>query len=321
MPLGLHSAGQAAQASLMIGASYYQLSFSGLKARNIEHNMHKRITFIGGGNMATSLIGGLLQDGHPADHIHVVDPVEEQRAFLSNEFAIQCSANADLSQCDVLVLAVKPQILQAVSRSLADAVQQHKPLVISIAAGIRCADMARWLGGHQHIVRCMPNTPALIQTGATGLFALAEVSQDQRTAAESILRAVGLTLWVEDEQLIDAITAISGSGPAYFFRFMEALQTAGEDLGLEASQARLLTLQTALGSARMALESSEEVAELRRRVTSPNGTTEAALNQFESESLGGIVKRAASAAAERANSLADDLGVDVISSNDEGKQS
>ena len=321
MPLPRQSTGQAWQASLMIGTNELAKPFQADKTRTTGHNMHKRITFIGGGNMATSLIGGLLQDGHPADRICVVDPVEKRRAFLASEFAIQCSATADLSQCDVVVLAVKPQILQAVSRSLADAVQQHKPLVISVAAGIRCADMARWLGGHQHIVRCMPNTPALIQTGATGLFALDEVNQDQRTAAESILRAVGLTLWVEDEQLIDAITAISGSGPAYFFRFMEALQAAGEDLGLAAAQARLLTLQTALGASRMALESSDEVAELRRRVTSPHGTTEAALNQFESENLGDIVNRAARAAAARANTLADELAVDVISSEAEGSKS
>ena len=156
--------------------------------------MHQRITFIGGGNMATSLIGGLLQDGHPADHICVVEPVAERRQLLTSEFAIRCTAEPELSQADVVVLAIKPQILQAVSRQLADAIKQHKPLVISIAAGIRCVDMARWLGGHQQIVRCMPNTPALIQTGATGLFAMEAVSQDQRTAAESILRAVGLTL-------------------------------------------------------------------------------------------------------------------------------
>ncbi|MGB1579969.1 MAG: pyrroline-5-carboxylate reductase [Nevskiales bacterium] len=277
--------------------------------------MHKHISFIGGGNMAASLIGGLLQDGHPADRIAVVEPVEERRSWLSSEFQIDCQAEARLSGTDVVVLAVKPQVLQAVARDLASAIQDNNVLVVSIAAGIRCEDMARWLGGHRSIVRCMPNTPALVQTGATGLYALPEVSSEQRTTAESVLRAVGLTLWVEEESLIDGITAISGSGPAYFFHFMEALQAAGEQLGLEADKARLLTLQTALGAARMALESKEDLAELRRRVTSPGGTTERALNSMDAENFVDIVGRAAKAAAQRAAELADDLGADQAGDN------
>lgn len=277
--------------------------------------MHKHISFIGGGNMAASLIGGLLQDGHPADRIAVVEPVEERRRWLSSEFQIDCQAEARLSGTDVVVLAVKPQVLQAVARDLASAIQDNNVLVVSIAAGIRCEDMARWLGGHRSIVRCMPNTPALVQTGATGLYALPEVSSEQRTTAESVLRAVGLTLWVEEESLIDGITAISGSGPAYFFHFMEALQAAGEQLGLEADKARLLTLQTALGAARMALESKEDLAELRRRVTSPGGTTERALNSMDAENFVDIVGRAAKAAAQRAAELADDLGADQAGDN------
>ncbi|MDX1497597.1 MAG: pyrroline-5-carboxylate reductase [Salinisphaeraceae bacterium] len=272
--------------------------------------MHKHITFIGGGNMAASLIGGLLQDGHPAERIAVVEPVEERRQWLSREFQIECQAETNLSNTDVVVLAVKPQVLQTVAKNLAVAIQQNNVLVVSIAAGIRCEDMARWLGGHRSIVRCMPNTPALVQTGATGLYALDEVSSEQRRTAESVLRAVGLTLWVEEESLIDSITAISGSGPAYFFHFMEALQAAGQKLGLEPQKARLLTLQTALGAARMALESKEDLAELRRRVTSPGGTTERALQSMDAENFVDIVGRAAAAAAQRAAELADDLGAD-----------
>ena len=272
--------------------------------------MHKHITFIGGGNMAASLIGGLLQDGHPAERIAVVEPVEERRQWLSSEFQIECQAEANLSNTEVVVLAVKPQVLQTVAKNLAVAIQQNNVLVVSIAAGIRCEDMARWLGGHRSIVRCMPNTPALVQTGATGLYALDEVSSEQRRTAESVLRAVGLTLWVEEESLIDSITAISGSGPAYFFHFMEALQAAGQKLGLEPQKARLLTLQTALGAARMALESKEDLAELRRRVTSPGGTTERALQSMDAENFVDIVGRAAAAAAQRAAELADDLGAD-----------
>ncbi len=267
--------------------------------------------------MAASLIGGLLQDGHPAKLISVVEPMDERRLYMSAEYGVACSATADLSSAEVVVLAVKPQVMQVVARQLSAQVQAHGPLVISIAAGIRCADLARWLDGHRKIVRCMPNTPALIQSGATGLFALPQVSHADRTIAESVLRAVGLTLWVEDEQLIDAITAISGSGPAYFFRFMEALQSAGENLGLSSASARLLTLQTALGAARMALESSEDVSKLRRQVTSPRGTTEAALKQLESDDFAGIIGRAAEAAAARAAELADELATDI----DEDKES
>lgn len=278
--------------------------------------MHKHITFIGGGNMAASLIGGLLQDGHPAECIAVVEPVDERRNWLTGEYAVQCRPEAgDLSGTEVVVLAVKPQVLQPVARELADAIRKQDLLVVSIAAGIRCEDMVRWLDGHRSIVRCMPNTPALVQTGATGLYALPEVSSEQRTTAESVLRAVGLTLWVDDETLIDAITALSGSGPAYFFHFMEALQAAGEDLGLEADKARLLTLQTALGAARMALESRDDLAELRRRVTSPGGTTERALQSMDNEDFVAIIGRAATAAAKRASELAGELGADQTGDN------
>lgn len=259
--------------------------------------------------MATSLIGGLLGDGHNPENIQVSEPSDQRRNWLTNQFGIMCEAGASSfsEATDILVLAVKPQIMARVAAEWRDYVQHHKPVVLSIAAGIRCDDLSRWLGGYNTIVRAMPNTPALIQAGATGLYASDNVDDEGRGMAEAVLRAAGLTIWVNDEKQIDAITAISGSGPAYFFLFMEAMQDAGIELGLEEKDARLLTLQTALGAARMALESHEAVGILRERVTSPGGTTEQALNQFNQEDLSGIVKRAAQAAARRAASLADEL--------------
>lgn len=270
--------------------------------------MQSKVTFVGGGNMAASLIGGLLADGHPADALTVIEPQTERRDWIVRQFGINCLEQLPAEGCELLVMAVKPQVLSDVATQWSDYVNRHRPIVLSIAAGIRTADLTRWLNGYDVIVRAMPNTPALIQAGATGLFACPSVTTEGRAIAEAILRAAGLTLWVEDEELIDAITAISGSGPAYFFLFMECLQEAGISLGLDKKHARLLTLQTALGAARMALESEEAVGVLRERVTSPGGTTEQALKQFGADDLAGIVQRAARAAAERARSLADELG-------------
>lgn len=270
--------------------------------------MQSKVLFIGGGNMAASLIGGLLADGQPADCLTVVEPLAERRQWLQARFGIQTLEQVPATAHDMLVLAVKPQTLAPVCKQWRDYVQTHQPVVLSIAAGIRTGDMARWLGDYRNIVRAMPNTPALIQAGATGLYACPQVSPKGRALSESVLRAAGLTLWVDDEALIDSITAISGSGPAYFFLFMECLQSAAQALGLETNQARLLTLQTALGAARMALESEDDLGTLRQRVTSPGGTTEQALQQFRQDNLAAIVQRAAQAAAERARSLADELG-------------
>lgn len=269
-----------------------------------------QLAFIGAGNMATSLIGGLIADGYPASHIRAADPVAEQRERLHRRHGIQVSdSNSEVAAAaDVLVLAVKPQVMAEVARGLAEVVAEHKPLVISIAAGIRTADLARWLGGDARIVRAMPNTPALVQSGATALYAGGDVGTGQRDLAESILRAVGLVVWVDDEALMDAVTALSGSGPAYCFLLMELLSEIGADLGLPADTARLLTLQTAFGAAKMALESSEDAAELRRRVTSPGGTTEAALAVLTAGELHAVLQRALTAARDRSRELADELG-------------
>ncbi|HEC19216.1 MAG TPA: pyrroline-5-carboxylate reductase [Gammaproteobacteria bacterium] len=273
-----------------------------------------KLTFIGGGNMAASLIGGLLVDKMPADHITVADPNDDTRNYLAGKFGINTTPDntAALTGADVAVLAVKPQILQDVAESLAPTVQQHQPLIVTIAAGIRSADLNRWLGGEQNqpvaVVRAMPNTPALLQSGASGLYANAQVSETQRDLAESILRAVGLALWVDEEDQMDAITALSGSGPAYFFRIMEAMEAAGRELGLPAETARLLTLQTALGAAKMALECSQPVADLRQQVTSPGGTTEQGLRVLAEEDIDGIMGRVLKAAFRRSQELARQMG-------------
>ncbi|WP_294946208.1 pyrroline-5-carboxylate reductase [Sulfurivirga sp.] len=269
------------------------------------------LTFIGAGNMARSLIGGLLAAGFPRERISATDPNEVAREQLTQQLGVRALAdNAEAArQADVVVLAVKPQQLQAVCRELSPAVG-HRPLIISIAAGIRTDAIDRWLGGGLPIVRTMPNTPALVRSGATGLYANAQVMPEQKDAAENILRTVGLTLWVEKESLLDAVTAISGSGPAYFFLFMEALADAGESLGLTPEAARLLTVQTALGAARMALEGEDDLAELRRRVTSPGGTTAAALAVFDEAGCREIIHQAAEAARNRAEELAEQLGRD-----------
>jgi len=268
-----------------------------------------KISFIGAGNMATSLIGGLLADGRAPATIHVADVDTERLRELQQRFDINVSDSnsAATEAADILVLAVKPQVLKTVAEEIRTSVQQRQPLVISIAAGVREQSLNRWLGGNLAVVRVMPNTPALIQTGASALYANDRVTTAQRNAAETILRAVGITLWLDDEDKMDAVTALSGSGPAYFFLFMEAMEAAGRDLGLDADTARLLILQTAFGATKMALESSEECATLRERVTSPGGTTEQALNVFEKGELRQLIKEAVSAAAQRSQELAQQL--------------
>jgi pyrroline-5-carboxylate reductase len=208
------------------------------------------------------------------------------------------------------VLAVKPQVMADVAQDLAPAVREHRPLVLSVAAGIRIEHLGHWLGDDCAIVRTMPNTPAMLQAGATGLFASDTVSEEQRNLAESIMRAAGITIWVEDEGLIDAVTAVSGSGPAYFFLFMEQMIRSAQSLGLGEEEATLLTLQTALGAARMALESDDSPATLRAKVTSPGGTTEQAIRVFEQEGLERILKKAMTAARDRSIELSSQLPVD-----------
>jgi pyrroline-5-carboxylate reductase len=273
----------------------------------LNHTTLPTLTFIGGGNMAFSLIGGLRADHVPGERIRVVEPRAEARAQLIQQFGVSTltSPVEAVEGSSVWVLAVKPQVLPEVARALADHAQAQKPLILSIAAGIRSADLSAWLGGEVAVVRAMPNTPALVRSGATGLFANAQVSPAQREIAESILRTAGLTLWVDNEALMDAVTAISGSGPAYFFLVMEAMQRAGEQLGLPADSAHLLTLQTALGAARMALESQDDPAILRQKVTSPGGTTEAAIRCLQAGGLETLFADALRAAADRAKELAD----------------
>lgn len=272
-----------------------------------------RIAFIGAGNMAASLIGGLLAQGVPVERIRASDPGAEQRAKISAEHGIFiCADNAEaVAGVDVIVLAVKPQVMKSVCQALAPHLTDNQ-LIVSIAAGIPCASLERWLGERSAavpaIVRCMPNTPALLRQGVSGLFATARVSVEQRQQAEQLLSAVGVALWLDDEQQIDAVTAVSGSGPAYFFLLIEAMTAAGEQLGLPRETAAQLTMQTALGAARMALESDVDAAELRRRVTSPNGTTEAAITSFQAGGFEALVHQALTAAATRSAELAEQLG-------------
>lgn len=269
------------------------------------------IAFIGGGNMARSLIGGLVAGGHNPDHIWVAEPDASQREFLRGRYGVHTGIdNPEIAaRAEVIVLAVKPQLLQDVARRLASAIQIRQPLVISIAAGVREPDLRRWLGGGSPaLVRTMPNTPALVGSAASALFANEFVSEERRQLAESLLRAVGVTVWVDDESLLDAVTALSGSGPAYFFLVMEALERAALDLGLDADVARLLTLQTAFGAAKMALESVESPATLRVRVTSPGGTTERALAILREGGVESLLAKALESARQRARELGDLLG-------------
>jgi pyrroline-5-carboxylate reductase len=270
----------------------------------------KTIAFIGGGNMAASLVSGLVSDDYDPRRIIASDPDREKLAGLAARFGIRSAAdNRDaVGQADILVLAVKPQILKRVAMNIGPDVQARRPLVISIAAGVREKDIQSWLGNDVALIRTMPNTPAMLQAGATVLHAGPGVTDEQKNLAESILRAVGLTLWVRDEEKMDAVTALSGSGPAYFFLVMEAMEQVGLDMGLSAETARLLTLQTALGAARMAMESSDGPATLRERVTSPGGTTEKALAVFESEGIRELFHKALIGARDRSVELSRRLG-------------
>ncbi len=269
-----------------------------------------KLTFIGGGNMASSLIGGLVADGYDSRQITVSDPDSDKLAQLAARFDVHTETdnNKAIDQAKVVVLAVKPQALESVARNIADSVGRARPLVISIAAGIRESALRDWLGSEVALVRTMPNTPAMIQSGATGLHAGPGVSTEQRDMAESILRAVGLTRWVDDESQMDAVTALSGSGPAYYFLVMEAMEAAACEMGLDQETARLLTLQTALGAARMAIESSDSPATLRQKVTSPGGTTEQALKILEQGKLRELFAEALKGAQTRSRELSEMLG-------------
>ena len=268
------------------------------------------IGFIGAGNMARSLAGGLLHNGWEKGRLILSDPDKQQRQAVEKTLGVTVYPNNNevAAQADILVLAVKPQILQSVSQELAATAQKKRPLIISIAAGIRIDDLQRWLGGGLPIVRAMPNTPALIAAGSTGLFANTFTAELQRDQAESIVRAVGVAVWLPEERLLDVVTALSGSGPAYFFLIMEALERSAIELGLAPDIARLLTLETAYGAAKMALEDGEDPAILRQRVTSPGGTTERALQVLEAGQIRHLFNDALHAAEQRAGELADLFG-------------
>jgi len=266
------------------------------------------IAFIGGGNMATSLIGGLIDKGFSPAALRASDPLDEGRERLTKDFGIITSAdNASICRdADVVVLAVKPQVLKGVAQGIAQSLAQGS-VVISIAAGIPVSALEAWLGTDRAIVRAMPNTPALVHQGASGLFANRNVNNEQRALVERVFDAVGIFSWHDNEADIDAVTALSGSGPAYFFLLMEAMEKAGIALGLNPASARALTLQTALGAATMAATSDVDSAELRRRVTSPGGTTEQAIETFMAAGLPRLVEDAMAAASNRAREMADEF--------------
>ncbi len=269
-----------------------------------------KITFLGGGNMATALIGGMRQRGFSAPAIQVVEPLEAARERMTEAFGVRCTGAVDAAamNCEVWVLSVKPQQMRQALAPLAGRLENQ--LVISIAAGLRLNDIGRWLGGHRQLVRTMPNTPALIGHGITGMYADPAVDAEGRERAERILSAVGSTTWIADEAMMDAVTAISGSGPAYVFYFIEALQEAASALGFDAEAARQLSIETFLGAARLAQESNDPVAGLRERVTSKGGTTEAALNSFDADQIKAAILRGAQAAAARGRELGEQMGKD-----------
>ena len=260
--------------------------------------------------MARSLAGGLLNNGWDKDKLVLSDPNLEQRQAVMQALGLMVfESNYEVvARAQVLVLAAKPQALRALAMGIAGAVQKTKPLVISIAAGLRIDDIQRWLGGNLPIVRVMPNTPALVGAGAAGLYANTLASEAQRDTAESLLRAVGTTVWLKDEALMDVVTAVSGSGPAYFLLIIEALERAAIAHGLDHATARLLAIETAYGAAKMALEGGDEPAALRARVTSPGGTTEQAIKVLEHADIAALFHDAVGAAVHRSRELADLLG-------------
>lgn len=260
--------------------------------------------------MASSMVGGLVESGHPAERISAADPFPASLERLREIAPISVFPDnaAAVNGADIIILAVKPQVMADAADSIAGAVKSSQPLVISIAAGITIASLQNRLGSQAAIVRCMPNTPALLGCGASGLFANDNCTSRQREFAEQVLAAVGITCWVGNEKELDAITALSGSGPAYFFLLIEAMIAAGVELGLSRDTATSLTLQTSLGAARMAMESDVDVVELRRRVTSPGGTTERAIQSFEQDRLRELVAKAMRAADSRAAEMAREMG-------------
>lgn len=271
--------------------------------------INKKIAFIGAGNMAKAIIGGLIARGYDAKKITASGPRIENLQQVADEFSIVVTTDnlAAARNADVIILSVKPQMLKQVATEIASATS-HQPLIISLAAGITTESLQTWLGKNSSLVRAMPNTPSQVLLGATGMFANAQVTFEQKEIAHSILSAVGVVTWVANESLINTVTAVSGSGPAYYFLFMEAMIEAAIQQGMSPADAKVLTLQTALGAATLAAKSELDVSELRRRVTSPKGTTEQAILSFESDQLRTIVAKAMQSCANRADELSKILG-------------
>ncbi len=272
--------------------------------------MASRVTFIGAGNMASAIIGGLIDTGYPATAITATSPSDAFLAPIHERYGIRTNTDnaTAVRGADVVVLAVKPQVMREVCEGLRDTLQRQRPLIISVAAGIDAATLVAWLGEGLPLVRCMPNTPSLVGAGAAGLYATSAVDEHQRTLATTLLEAVGIVEWVDDEAQLDAVTAVSGSGPAYFFLMFEAMEEAGVKLGLPADTARRLALQTALGAARMAQQSEYPPEQLKRNVMSPGGTTERAIETLEQAGLRQAVLDAMDACAARAREMAEELG-------------
>lgn len=272
--------------------------------------MASRVTFIGAGNMASAIIGGMIDKGHPATAITATSPSDAFLAPIHERFGILTNTDnaAAVRDAGIVVLAVKPQVMREVCEGLSDTLQRQRPLIISVAAGLSAESLQAWLGGGLPLVRCMPNTPSLVGAGAAGLFATPEVSAEQRIQASELLEAVGLVEWVEEEALLDAVTAVSGSGPAYFFLMFEAMEEAGVKLGLTPEVARRLAIQTALGASRMAQHSELPPDRLKRNVMSPGGTTERAIEHLEQAGLRNILADAMDACAARAREMAEELG-------------
>jgi len=272
-----------------------------------------KISFIGGGNMASALIGGLAGKLTAGRNIHVVDVKPESLKGLQDTFGISVAGKIDaaIETSDVVVLSVKPQQIRPVVAELKELKNRiSNQLILSIAAGIRSEDLSRWLGGYQAIVRTMPNTPALIGKGMAGMYAMNGVTEEQRRLAESILQAAGDTMWVNEESMLDAVTAMSGSGPAYVFYFIEAMQQAGEKMGFTPKQSLQLALATFAGATELAMKSSDPVSVLRQRVTSPGGTTFAALTSMEQSKVKDAIVTAIEAAETRSKELGDQFGKD-----------
>jgi pyrroline-5-carboxylate reductase len=266
------------------------------------------IAFIGAGNMANCLIGGLIKKGHPANQIWASNRSAEKLNKLKNQgIHVTLDNNEAAKHADVIILAVKPQLIKDVCVSLSKVIQERAPLVISVAAGIRNTTLSTWLGNDIAIVRAMPNTPALLGLGVTGLCANAQTTAEQQRLTENITNSVGTSVWLDDESHMDALTAVSGCGPAYFFLVMEAMIEAAVALGLSPEAAKALTLQTALGAAHMATQPEADPLTLRQQVTSPGGVTEQAIINFEQNGIRDLFKQALNAAVARSQAMAESL--------------